>query len=286
MGELLALAPAHLRGGSTHWPATSWVQMQWAGNQAQGHGAPPVVIHFSKAHRAGWHMLRASAKELLQGPHCLRFHIAYAQRFGTCTPYNYKKSGVPHRYTPRATDATELAPWIGDWQGHLDEPRWRHVPQNQEDENFAEAKTANLLDDLQQPPPSERKPLADRGRYVVESPKKNYHSIVCYCFLLNIAVLPCGHTICTDCAGSITRCPLDRTVFVATNTARNRAVQDARCCPRISAVRRGSYRRRDTGNSRSCDILSGIHNKTVDKSGCHATGQIASLHASVATGSS
>ena len=50
---------------------------------------------------------------------------------------------------------------------------------------------------------------------------------MCYCFLLNTAVLPCGHTICTDCAGTISRCPLDRTVFVAANTPRNRAVQDA-----------------------------------------------------------
>ena len=242
-------------------------------------------------------------------PHCLSFQIAYAQRFVTCTPCKYKKSGVRHRHTPRATDATELAPWIGDWQGHLDEPRWRHVAQNEEDENqdsdtssvidenplaqpetltqpqpltqpqtfsaraprtqdlppdhaeeetveaylerllgsaprrnslprrpgdtpsedadFAEAQTANLLDDLQQPPPAERRPSADSGRYIVEAPKKNYHCIVCYCFLLNTAVLPCGHTICTDCAGRISRCPLDRTVFVAANTPRNRAVQDA-----------------------------------------------------------
>ena len=46
-------------------------------------------------------------------PHCLSFQIAYAQRFATCTPCKYKKSGVRHRHTPRATDATELAPWIG-----------------------------------------------------------------------------------------------------------------------------------------------------------------------------
>ena len=58
------------------------------------------------------------------------------------------------------------------------------------------------------------------------------------------------------------------------------------CCGRISAVGRGSYCRRDTGSSRSCNILSGIHNKTTDESGCHVTGQIASLHAPVATGSS
>ena len=64
-----------------------------------------------------------------------------------------------------------------------------------EDANFAEAQTANLLDDLQQPPPAERRPSADSGRYIVEAPKKNYHCIVCYCFLLNTAVLPCGHTI-------------------------------------------------------------------------------------------
>ena len=218
-------------------------------------------------------------------------------------------SGVRHRHTPRATDATELAPWIGDWQGHWDEPRWRHGAQNEEDENqdsdtssvidenplaqpetlfqpqpltqpqtfsaraprtqdlpqdhaeeetveaylerllgsgprrnslprrpgdtpsedadFAEAQTANLLDGLQQPPPAERRPSAESGRYIVEAPKKNYRCIVCYCFLLNTAVLPCDHTICTDCAGRISRCPLDRTVFVAANTPRDPAVQDA-----------------------------------------------------------
>ena len=51
MRTLLVLAPAHWRGGSTHWPATSWVRMQWAGSQAQGHGAPPVVLHLSGAAR-------------------------------------------------------------------------------------------------------------------------------------------------------------------------------------------------------------------------------------------
>ena len=50
---------------------------------------------------------------------------------------------------------------------------------------------------------------------------------MCYCFLLNPAVLPCGHTICTDCAGRISQCPLDCTVLVAANTCRKRAVQDA-----------------------------------------------------------
>ena len=85
----------------------------------------------------------------------------------------------------------------------------------------------NLLDDLLQPPPAERRPSADSGRYIVEAPKKNYHCIVCYRFLSNTAVLPCGHTICTDCAGRISRCPLDRTVFVAANTPRDRAVQEA-----------------------------------------------------------
>ena len=84
-----------------------------------------------------------------------------------------------------------------------------------------------MLDDLQQPPPAERRPSADSGRYILEASKKNYHCIVCYCFLLNTAVLPCGHTICTDCAGRISPCPLDRTVFVAANTPGNRAVQDA-----------------------------------------------------------
>ena len=235
--------------------------------------------------------------------HCLSFQIAYAQRFATCTPCKYKKSGVGHRHRPRATDATELPPLIGDWQGHFDEPRWRHVAQDEKDENqdsdtssvidenplaqpetltqpqtfsaraprtqdlppdnaeeetgeaylegllgsaprrnslprrlgdtssedadFAEAQTANLLDDLQQPPPAERRPSADSGRYIMDAPKKNYHCIVSYCFLLNTAVLPCGHTICTDCAERISRCPLDRTVFVAANNSRNRAVQDA-----------------------------------------------------------
>ena len=96
-----------------------------------------------------------------------------------------------------------------------------------EDANFAEAETANLLDDLQQPPAAERRPSADSGRYIVGAPKENYHCVVCYCFLLNTAVLPCGHQICTDCAGRISRCPLDCTVFVAANTPRNHAVQDA-----------------------------------------------------------
>ena len=35
-----------------------------------------------------------------------------------------------------------------------------------------------------------------------------------------------------------------------------------RCRQRISTDPRGSYRRRDTGSSGSCNILSGIHNKT------------------------
>ena len=60
----------------------------------------------------------------------------------------------------------------------------------------------------------------------MEAPKKNYHCIVCDCFLLNTAVPPCGHTICRDCAVRISRCRLDRTDFVAANTTRKRAVQD------------------------------------------------------------
>ena len=79
-------------------------------------------------------------------PHCLSFQIAYAQRFATCTPCKYKHSGARHRHTPRATDATELAPWIGDWQGHLDEPRWRHVAQNEEDEN-QDSDTSSVIDE-------------------------------------------------------------------------------------------------------------------------------------------
>ena len=51
MAELLALARVHKRGGSTHWPATSSVHMQWAGSRAQGHGTPPVVLHLSGAAR-------------------------------------------------------------------------------------------------------------------------------------------------------------------------------------------------------------------------------------------
>ena len=47
MRELLVLTPGHWRGGSTHWPATSWVRMHWAGTQAQGHGVPPVVLYLS-----------------------------------------------------------------------------------------------------------------------------------------------------------------------------------------------------------------------------------------------
>ena len=96
-----------------------------------------------------------------------------------------------------------------------------------EDVDFAGAQTANLLNDIQQPPPAECRASADSGQYIVEAPKKNYHCIVCYCFLLNTAVLPCGHTICTDCAGRSGRCRLDQTVFVAANTPRKRAVQDA-----------------------------------------------------------
>ena len=95
-----------------------------------------------------------------------------------------------------------------------------------EDVDFAEAQTANLLDDLQQPPPAESRPSADSGLYVEEAPKRNYHCILCYCFLLNTAVLPCRHTICKDCAGGISQFPLDRTAFVAANTPRNHAVQD------------------------------------------------------------
>ena len=106
-------------------------------------------------------------------------------------------------------------------------PRRNSLPRRQddtqsEDVDFAEAQTANLLNDLQQPPPAERRPSADSGRYVVEAPRKNYH-----CILLNTAVLPCGHTICRNCARSINRCPLDLTVFVAASTPRNRAVQEA-----------------------------------------------------------
>ena len=33
--------------------------------------------------------------------------------------------------------------------------------------------------------------------------------------------------MCTDCAGRISRCPLDHSVFFAAKTPRNRAVQDA-----------------------------------------------------------
>ena len=112
------------------------------------------------------------------------------------------------------------APWRNSLPRHLgDTPS--------EDADFEEAQTANLLDHLQQPPPAERRPSADRGRYIVEAPKKKYHCIVCYCIQLNTAVLPCGYTICTDCAGKISRCPLDRTVFVGANTPVVRAVQDA-----------------------------------------------------------
>ena len=187
---------------------------------------------------------------------------------------------------------------LGFGQYHLEEPRWRHIAQNEEDENedgdssamidedplpqqqnlsarapwtqdlppdhaedeavkiylekllgsapqrnslprrpvdtqsedvdFAEAQTGKkLLDDLQQPAPAERGPSADSGRYVVEAPKENYDCIVFYCSLLNTAVLPCGHTICTDCAWRISRCPVDRSVLFAPSTPRNRAVQDA-----------------------------------------------------------
>ena len=48
MCTLLVFAPAHGRGGHTHWPATSWVRMQWAGSQAQGYGSPPVVLQVGR----------------------------------------------------------------------------------------------------------------------------------------------------------------------------------------------------------------------------------------------
>ena len=56
---------------------------------------------------------------------------------------------------------------------------------------------------------------------------KNFHCIVCYCFLLITAVLPCGHTICTDCARRMSRYQLDSTVFIAASNSRNRAVREA-----------------------------------------------------------
>ena len=62
-------------------------------------------------------------------------------------PCKYKKSGVRHRHTPRATDAMELAPWIGDWQGHLDDACWRHVTQNEEDEN-QDSDTSSVIDEV------------------------------------------------------------------------------------------------------------------------------------------
>ena len=85
-------------------------------------------------------------------PHCLSFQIAYAQRFATCTPCKYKKSGVRHRHTPCATDATELAPVIGDWKGHLDEPCCRHVAQNEKDENQdSDTSSVIIVNPLAQP---------------------------------------------------------------------------------------------------------------------------------------
>ena len=61
MRRLLVLAPAHWRGGSTHWPATSWVQMQWDMARHQWSCTSAAL------QGTGWHMLRASAKELQQG---------------------------------------------------------------------------------------------------------------------------------------------------------------------------------------------------------------------------
>ena len=119
--------------------------------------------------------------------------------------------------------------WRGCWiqqPGAIPCPDARPTRQS-EDVDFAEAQTAILLDDLQQPPPAERRPSADSGRYIVEALNKTYHCIVCYCFLLNTAGLPCGRKIRTDCARRISWCPLDRTGFVVANTPRNRAVQDA-----------------------------------------------------------
>ena len=50
---------------------------------------------------------------------------------------------------------------MGDWQGHLNEPRWRHVAQNEEDEN-QDSDTSSVIDEnpltqpetLTQPQPS------------------------------------------------------------------------------------------------------------------------------------
>ena len=106
-------------------------------------------------------------------PHCLSFQIAYAQRFATCTLCKYKKSGVPHRHTPRATDATELAPWIGDWQGHLDEPRWRHVAQNEEDEN-QDSDTSSVIDENQLAQPetlTQAQPLTQPQTFSARAPR-------------------------------------------------------------------------------------------------------------------
>ena len=47
--------------------------------------------------------------------------------------------------------------------------------------------------------------------YIVEAAMKNFHCILCYCFLLNTSVLPCGHTICTDCAGRTSLRPVRST---------------------------------------------------------------------------
>ena len=124
----------------------------------------------------------------------------------------------PQTFSARATRTQDLAPAHAEGEtvkAYLERllgsaPRRNSLPRRpgdkpSEDADFAKAQTANLLDNLQQPPPAERRSSADSGRYIVEAPKKNYQCIVCYCFLLNTAVLPCGHTICTDCAGRISR---------------------------------------------------------------------------------
>ena len=67
MRTLLVLAPAHWRGGSTHWPATSWVRMQWAGSQARDMAPHQWSCTSATLQGTGWHMLGASAKELQQG---------------------------------------------------------------------------------------------------------------------------------------------------------------------------------------------------------------------------
>ena len=85
---------------------------------------------------------------------------------------------LPSDHAEGQTVKVYLERLLGSAPGRNSLPRRRGDRQS-ENVDFAEGQTADLLDDLQQPPPAERRPSADSGRYVVKAPKKNYQCIVC-----------------------------------------------------------------------------------------------------------